>query len=127
MSNITPQKANLNRGAWANLENKERVFAKNEKLVFVLTGPVYLDELPSLPNAVLPHRVPSGYWKIITLEDKNDGLQVASFYLMQDTPRSADFCEYSVSLSDIEHLTGLQFLVDAVPLEIHDLFAELGC
>lgn len=128
LSNITPQKSNLNQGPWARLESKERALAQQRESVYILTGPVYLEPMPSLPNARLTHQVPSGYWKIIAVQDEpNARMRLAGFYLTQDTPRRADYCDYNVELDHIETLTGLSFFVAYPHSDTTSLSADLGC
>jgi endonuclease G len=50
-SNITPQKAELNRGAWLKLENYERSLIKKYGKVCTITGPYY-EELLTMPNLI---------------------------------------------------------------------------
>lgn len=61
LSNITPQKANLNQGAWKKLEDKVRDFVEKDYVVNVITGPLYECDFGTLPKADEPHKVPSGY------------------------------------------------------------------
>lgn len=41
LSNITPQVAEFNQGAWARLEDQERALARVGNKVFSVTGPLY--------------------------------------------------------------------------------------
>ncbi len=127
LSNITPQKADFNQGAWANLELKVRALAVQVDTVYVTTGTVYLSDMPSLPNAALPHRIPSGYWKIIAVLEEDNQIRLASFFLEQATPRAEDICEHSASLSEIEDLTGFTFFADYPFNDTTSLLVDLGC
>jgi endonuclease G len=88
LSNITPQKSDLNQGAWATLEGRVRDFARQPGVVgvYVMTGPLYERPMPELPRADEAHMVPSAYWKIIALPDGATA-KVTAFYFDQDTPR----------------------------------------
>ncbi|MCY4379879.1 MAG: DNA/RNA non-specific endonuclease [Candidatus Dadabacteria bacterium] len=112
LSNITPQKSELNQGPWKRLEDEVRTLAKkpDTNAVYVITGPLYEREMPVLPKADESHKVPSGYWKIISTE-KNDIIKVAAFLFDQETERSAKFCEkrFITSVRTIESKTGLNF------------------
>jgi endonuclease G len=137
LSNITPQKSELNQGPWKKLEDAVRALAKKPgtSAVYVMTGPLYEREMPALPNADESHKVPSGYWKIVSTE-KNDIIKVAAFLFDQETERRAKFCErkFITSVRIIESKTGLNFF-QALPekeqeeLEIGppSLLAGLGC
>jgi endonuclease G, mitochondrial len=109
LSNITPQSSALNQGAWVRLETAERDLAKTDGIdrVFVLTGPLYEREMPPLPKADEPHRVPSGYWKLIAVETAA-GAEAVAFLFDQDTPRGADRCAagFRVAIADLEERIG---------------------
>lgn len=126
LSNISPQKAPLNRGQWATIESRERTLARHVDAVYVATGTVYLHEMPSLPQASIPHIVPSGYWKVIAVED-DDQIKVASFYLDQDTPRRGDYCEHTVTLDEVERLSGLSFFAAEPDIQMTSLLVDVGC
>jgi len=109
LSNITPQKSDLNQGPWKRLEDLERDLAKSAE-VYVLTGPLYADESLTLPRADEVHRVPSGYWKVIAIGAQDMGeTRAVAFIFPQNTPRSAVFNDYIVSVDVVEAATGLNF------------------
>jgi len=60
--------------------------------------------MPNLPNADEPHRVPSGFYKIITY-----GNQTEAYLFDQDTPEGADYRSGLTTVEEIERLTGLGF------------------
>lgn len=66
LTNITPQKADLNQGAWARLEDQERNLSKAPDVdaVYVATGPLYEKNIGSLPGTNKIHTIPSGYLRI---------------------------------------------------------------
>ena len=112
LSNITPQKSELNQGPWKKLEDAVRALAKkpDTNAVYVMTGPLYERKMPVLPKADESHEVPSGYWKIISME-KNGTIKVAAFLFDQKTERRAEFCEekFITSTRIIESKTSLNF------------------
>ncbi len=58
-----------------------------------------------------PHKVPSGYWKIvIVLGNSIDSIKAASFIFDQDTPRSDKVINHLVTINEIEERSGLDFL-----------------
>lgn len=131
LSNISPQKADLNQGAWVDLETAERDAAYALGEVYVLTGPLYGTEATpaeemTLPKANEPHDVPSAYWKVVM----SGAGSYAGFLFDQETPRSADYCalEYSRSVDEIELITGLDLFPEADPDWLSEDFrAHLGC
>lgn len=109
LSNIVPQKKGLNRGPWRILEEKVREQVEKGRVIWVMTGPLYERDMPPLPNADEPHKVPSGYWKIILRQDPQQ-LRVAAFILDQDTSGNADLVEHVVSVDEVERRSRLDFL-----------------
>jgi endonuclease G len=135
LSNITPQKSALNAGAWERLESAERTLAKREgsPSVYVMTGLVYLRDMPPLPKADEPHKVPSGYWKIVSIQDAGS-LKVASFFFDQETQRKELYCDHLTTIADIESKTGLRFFHELSQLAVDELRqapaslkSEIGC
>ena len=55
LSNITPQNKDLNQGPWKSLEYAERAALSFRNNLFVITGPLYLKDMPIMPNADEPH------------------------------------------------------------------------
>ncbi|CNE98376.1 DNA/RNA non-specific endonuclease [Yersinia frederiksenii] len=112
LSNITPQKAILNQGAWAKLEDKERALANdlNVTAVYSVTGPLFernIGTLPAKPSVAIP----SGYWKIIFIGISPDKGQYAAFLMDQNTGKSANFCDYQVTVNTIEAKTNPQLTI----------------
>lgn len=48
LSNITPQDKDLNQGPWKSLEDAERAAVGFRNSLFVITGPLYLKEMPPM-------------------------------------------------------------------------------
>jgi endonuclease G len=113
LSNITPQKSDLNQGPWRVLEERVRAFVKANNIVYVLTGPLYEKEMRRLPGADEEHRIPSGYWKIIIYQARQNDpntLKTAAFIFPQQTPRTADISKYLVTIDEVEKRSNLDVL-----------------
>ena len=123
LSNITPQKSNLNQGAWAKLETAVRQAANNDEGLFVMTGPLYDNSTEKLPKADEYHKVPTAYWKVVA---NNEG-QVTVFVFNQELPRSAKYCEQILSLNKVEQMAELDFFPDVLGWPLGNLEAKLGC
>lgn len=136
LSNITPQKADLNQGPWAHLETLERELSKKEGVdsVYVVTGPLYERFIGTLPGTTKEHVIPSGYWKVIfTGDSPSDGFY-ASFLMDQNTPRFANFCDFQVTIEQIENRSGLKIwselngeVKNTLSVEKGRLAAMIGC
>lgn len=133
-ANLTPQNAELNEGPWRVLEGRERqLLTKHNIEPHPLTGPLYERDMPPLPLAKLPHKVPSGYWKVETA--MVDGkLKIASFIMEQSMHRSDRFCYTSVTLAEAEKRSNLVFFPrmakqekDKIMNVRGDLLPQLGC
>ncbi len=111
LSNITPQKSDLNQGPWAHLEDQERNLSKQPGIdqVYVTTGPLYEHFVGTLPGTNKVHTIPSGYWKIIFVGSSPENGVYASFVMNQETPKGANFCDYQVTVKQIEERSGLTF------------------
>ncbi len=113
LSNIIPIKPELNKGPWQKLEDKARRFVKAGNVLYVLTGPLFENEMPVMPKADEIHTVPSGFWKIIIHHPNPKdakSLKVAAYIFPQDTPRFAKTKDYLVTVDEVEKRTGLDVL-----------------
>lgn len=109
-SNITPQKSELNQGPWMRLESKIRDIVLSNHVVYVMTGPLYEKDMPPLPNVKIPHKVPSGYWKIVILPGKGNSFDAAAFIFPQETGRREKVLSKLTTIRTIEQKTELDFL-----------------
>lgn len=124
LSNITPQASALNQASWQRLEASERALAKKEKIaVYVLTGPLFERVRPGLPRANERHRVPSGYWKVVSTIDR----RTSAFIFDQDTLRSAQHCDMRVTIHDVEMRSRLDLFPRSAVNPTRSLDPELGC
>lgn len=106
LSNITPQASGLNQGAWARLEDGERALVERKGVaaVYSVTGPLFERHIATLPAAP-DVEIPSGYWKIIFIGSRPDKGEYAAFLMDQTTPKNARFCDYQVTVANIERRT----------------------
>ncbi len=108
LSNITPQKSNLNQGAWVDLENAVRSAVGFRSSLYVITGTLYFEDETPLPNADETHKVPSAYFKIVYDLKGN----AASFIFDQDLKRDASYCA---------QIKSYQQMKTAIPFNIPEL------
>jgi len=120
LSNITPQKKNLNQGPWMRLEGRVRDAAYRLNGVYVVTGPLYEINTDNLPLADETHKVPSGYWKVIVNNNNAVG-----FIMGQDTERSMDECEAVATIEEIEQRSGLELFPSKNPNDRENII--IGC
>lgn len=111
LSNITPQKPALNQGPWRRLEDKVRRYVKkHHRVLYVITGPLYEMDMTELPSADEPHKVPSGYWKIVAEQPGTaESLRMAAFIFQQDTPRDSVVAYHLTTVREVERRSNLDF------------------
>lgn len=103
-TNITPQSAELNRGAWVQLEKYERSLVAKHGDACIITGPYFVkgeERKNILPEADETYTTPSGYWKIIFYQNN-----VESYIYDQLTPSGVDFKLGRVCNDEVERFTG---------------------
>lgn len=106
LSNMTPQPARFNRGRWSSLETLIRAWALKYHKIWIVTGPVLTDSLPSIgrQNRV---SVPHEYFKVILRKSGNTYKGMA-FLMGIDVPYP-HLSSYAVSIDTIEDMTGIDF------------------
>lgn len=109
-SNVSPQVPELNRGAWAELEDWVRRYVNHSKRrVFVVTGPVLRDGLPTLQNPGRRNEVsiPELHWKVIA--DLDGERPKAIGFVMANKAQEYPPISYAVTVDSVERLTGIDF------------------
>lgn len=120
LSNITPQDKDLNQGPWKNLEEAVRNAVSYRKPLFVITGPLYTSEMPSLPKADESHKVPSGYFKVIY---EASG-KYSAFVMEQASKRNDQYCQKKTSLDTIQKQ--IHFHLPKLDAD-KSIYTRLGC
>ena len=121
-SNVSPQRPDLNRGRWAELEDWTRRYVYySKRRLFVATGPVLRDGLPTMQNP--GHRnevsIPEQFWKVIADLDGNEPKAIA--FVMSNAKQELPVISHAVPVDSVEKLTGIDFfpaLDDAVEEQI---------
>lgn len=123
MSNICPQKANLNQGVWQKLEsailNTYPNRVKDSVHVWVLVGPIFHENPDSIQFITRPNGVkvaiPVSFFCILVRpfrhpQDSPGNAQYMSFIFPQGLPKSQPISKsFLVSINDIEAATGINF------------------
>lgn len=120
MSNMTPQPPKFNQGKWAVLENLMRSFALKYKQIWIVTGPILTDDLPTIgrKNRV---SVPVEYFKVVLRKD-GTSYRGIGFLMSVDVPYP-EMQAYALSINEIEEYSGIDFfpfLNDTVEEKIED-------
>ncbi len=106
MSNMAPQKQNLNAGPWKKLEELVRRFACGEEKVTVITGPVLEASLDRLPSGVT---VPERFFKIVIDETPP---RKAIAYILHQNDRGNVLRERIASFDEIKKSTQEDFYAE---------------
>jgi endonuclease G len=114
MSNMSPQNSSLNRGMWGSLERRTRDWVKRDGEAYVVTAPVLENGLNRIKSGV---SIPDYYYKIIYFPDD----QIVKAFLIPNIKpiKNEKFYDYSVSVDEIEKVTGLDFFAE-LPDSIED-------
>lgn len=127
-SNMSPQLPELNREKWAELENAVRDYVLNHKEpVYVITGPVLHDSLPSMKNEGRENEVsiPDMYYKVIIDITGEEKRGVA--FLIPNGNCTYPIMSYATSIDVIERRTGLDFfskIPEEVKSEVKEKYIE---
>ena len=105
-SNMSPQLATFNREGWAKLEGMLRGYVYENKVsLYVVTGPVLTDNLPTIPKSINQVSVPKYFYKIAY--DKENEIAIAFLVPHKELEYPLEY--YSVSIDSVESVTGINF------------------
>lgn len=134
LSNITPQKSELNQGPWVRLENAVRSYVRTGQPVYVVTGPLYEYHFGTLPGANESHIIPSAYFKVVATISSSGFVDASAYIMDQNSGRSDNFCFKEVTVDEVEIRSGLNimpslpsFRENAVETKLGGLSDHLGC
>lgn len=105
MSNIAPQRPNLNRGVWKKLEEEVRKWACGEEKLTVITGPIFHGNDPKLPSGLI---IPQRFFKIV-IDETPPRKTIAFIHHQKDPKTTMAYREFPVS--EVERQSGLTFPV----------------
>jgi len=105
MSNMSPQLAGFNRYIWKDLESKIRDFAINNNVVYVVTGPVFKNNIARIGTNKVT--VPGYYYKVVLVNNENQHKAIA--FLLKHEASKEKLTSFVVTVDHIEALTGIDF------------------
>lgn len=106
LTNICPQDEELNKGDWNYLEKQVRYWARDNGKVWVVSGPV----IGEGRYGVIGDRdvvVPDAFFKAVLMEKRGKYHSIA--FLMGNDDRRYYLYDCSMTVNDLEELTGLDF------------------
>ena len=117
MTNMCPQKADLNQGPWTRLEQWIPEAAQTRKQVYVLCGPVFGDgpeHRSEWPRGGI--HIPEAFYLILVDTDREfqtrPVVNILAYRFPQNTARDADFTDrqqFGACVNEIERQTRLNF------------------
>ncbi|MBW3530694.1 DNA/RNA non-specific endonuclease [Shewanella sp. NKUCC06_TVS] len=114
LSNITPQDEDLNQGPWKSLEDAEGAAVGFRNSLFVITGPLYLKEMPPMKPI-----------RFRQLTSKLFITKMATAYIMEQSAKRNDiYCASSVLFETLKQK--LNFPLPALHSSAA-LLKQLGC
>ncbi len=113
-SNMSPQRPELNRERWAELEDwVRRVVLTSDKQLIIIAGPILRKGLPQITQGPNKVSIPEFYFKVIL--DLESEEKKAIGYIMPNKLCPYPVISYAVTIDSIERLSGLQFLTELDP------------
>jgi len=108
MSNISPQKAQLNRKSWQRLEEiSADVFSKKYPTLWVITGPIFSKHPKKLKRTQIA--IPKAFYKIFLRVDTDKTLHTLAFIFPQNAKPKANLMQFLTTIDQIEQQTGFDF------------------
>jgi endonuclease G len=105
MSNMSPQLPAFNRGIWKRLEDQVRDWAIENQEVWIVSGPVLRDGLPTIgANHV---SVPEYFYKVIINIKEPDFRGIG--FILPNKGSKEPLVAFAVTIDSVEALTGLDF------------------
>ena len=115
-TNMTPQLNEHNEKIWADLESRVRGYANTSDTTYVVTGvivsPSSKKERDSYGQSVT---IPDAYFKAVLKYSKSStlgGWNAAAFYLEHRAYSGSVSKEHSMSIDELEEMTGIDFFVN---------------
>lgn len=104
-SNISPQNHDFNAGIWNKLEQKTRYWAKKYNHLFVVTGGILENNLPTIGDEKVA--VPNHFYKIL-LDYTQPEIKAIAF-LFPHKESDKPLYDFVVSIDELEQKTGIDF------------------
>jgi len=109
MTNISPQKPNLNRKIWQRLEEVEvKYFTKKFKKIWVTTGPIFDKKITKLKSSDYVE-IPDAFYKIFVGVNDNQEPKMLALIIPQTVKGYEPFSKFVVTVDKVEELSGFDF------------------
>ncbi|MDX2001480.1 MAG: DNA/RNA non-specific endonuclease [Chitinophagales bacterium] len=105
MSNMSPQRKELNRGIWKELEEQVRDWARDYDELYVVAGPLYSNNSLEIGKGV---DVPAYYFKVVVDASYPEYKSIAFLFRNEGSERPV--YEFALSVDSLESISGFDFL-----------------
>lgn len=106
LTNICPQKAELNTGAWNRLEQKCRDWAQRDSALIIICGPILTDRMTqTIGKSKIP--VPQRFFKVILAPYTNPPRAIG--FIMNNGKVEGGLQKAACSVDQVERITGYDF------------------
>jgi endonuclease G len=111
MTNVSPQVPDFNRGIWKRLEGTVRKWAKKEKRLYVITGPL-LKKTVEEAERISPTgpTIPRGFFKIVVDYEGGEKKGIAFMFKNKDIDQPLE--QFVTTIDLVERYTNLDFFPD---------------
>lgn len=116
LTNICPQDNELNAGMWNDIELKVREWARRDKSLIVITGPI-VDKNPETIGQDMDIVVPEAFFKVV-LSHKTTPMKAIAF-ICPNRACGGSLKRYAVSVDEVERRTGMNFF-NALPDDVEE-------
>lgn len=106
LSNICPQKPDLNRGIWKELEEQSRLWALDNGPLLIVTGPVITADMKRLGKNQVA--VPKSFYKVIAYHTGREYKGIAFLFDNKDY-KKASLKAMAISIDSVEKVAGIDF------------------
>jgi len=117
MSNMSPQNKNFNQKIWKYLEEYVRDRAVTDKLLYIVTGPILEDGLPTIGDNVVA--IPKYYYKAL-LDYTGEEVKAIAF-IMPNQSSGKKIEPFALTIDELETRTAIDFfpgLPDSLEIEL---------
>lgn len=105
MSNMSPQVPMFNRRIWMHVEKTVREFAKKEKSIFIVTGPIFFQNVHTNMIGCNHVAVPHAFYKVV-YDETPPGKAIG--FIVPNVNTNVSVMSFAVPVSEVERLTGLR-------------------
>ncbi len=121
-SNMSPQVPAFNRGIWKELEEQVREWARSNRSLYVVTGPVLEDGLPTIGHNGVS--VPRFYYKVL-LDYTQPEVKAIGFILPNEGSK-LPLSTFALSIDEVEKATHIDFF-PALPDDEEAKIERMNC